>query len=167
MWTLLISIIFPLLQFDFELSDHAIYLSSTELEIRDDKILITAKVFSDDLRDAIKNHDAAQYQPGELQHFASKNSNLIQDYFRHYLTVKNEKGALILRYVESTVEGDAHFVQMQIAQIGKTTALSINASFFMELFPTQMNVVVVKQGDEKTYLKYTYPATPQQINLLN
>jgi hypothetical protein len=153
-------------KFEFVL-DHALYLSSTELKFKEKEILITVKVFSDDLRDAIKNHDPASYQSGELAHFVDANSKLIEDYFRLYLTLKNEKdNTLTLHYMGSSIEGDAHFIQLSAPLKEQEIALSVTASFFIELFPTQMNIVVVKQGDQSTYLKFTYPTAPQQVVIL-
>ena len=142
--------------------DHAIYLSLTEIELKESSATISIKVFSDDLQDALRNH-STRYQPGDLISYFDLNQKLGEVYFQEQLTLTADGKKLDLKLVNYTIEGDAHFVNLSAELPQQMSTMELNASFLMELFPTQTNVVKITQGETVEYLKFTNPVEAQTI----
>ncbi len=143
------------------LPEHALYLSVSELEIvSDGPSTIRIKVFSDDLQNALINF-SQQYQPAGLQTFFEKNTLLAQEYFEEHLQLKVDGEPVSYNYTGHTIEGDAHFITYQFHEEKEITRISMEADFFMELFPTQTNIIKVKRQNEQLHFKFTHPTTPQ------
>ncbi|MEM8895393.1 MAG: DUF6702 family protein [Bacteroidota bacterium] len=143
---------------------HAIYLSLTEIELTEDKAELRVKVFSDDLRDAIKNHDMTSYQGADVADYFSLNESIAQDYFGKYLELEINGLKQELQLTGHYIEGDAHFVSLTCELPESINELSVSASFLMELFPTQLNVVNVKKNGQTQYLKFSHPSKAQILN---
>lgn len=163
-WLIIISVLWLSAASLSEDPVHAIYLSLTELELTQSTAEFNVKVFSDDLRDALKNHNPSTYQPAELHQLLSFNEDLTQAYFDHHLQLTADGTNLSLHLVGHNIEGDAHFINFQTELPDNSSELTINASFLMELFPTQMNVVKVNKGSQMQYLKFNHPARALKIN---
>jgi len=101
--------------------DHAIYLSTIKMEVKSDEISITIKVFEDDLRDALRSHH------GYVIDTTSTSFNEeIESYF--------EKHVINFSTYRSSIE-----------------RLHIKLDYFMELFPTQQNVLHLINKDQTKY----------------
>ena len=147
--------------------NHALYLSMTEVNVEKGSMKVVIKVFSDDLRDALKNHAPAEYQPTDLSQFFSSNKRIATDYFNDKLKLLADKSRLTLALEGHTVEGEIHFITFQSHLTTSMKTLSADATFLMELFPTQVNVIKVKSGDSTHFLKFTNESGPQSVNLQN
>jgi hypothetical protein len=145
--------------------NHALYLSMTEVDIEQGSIKVVIKVFSDDLRDALKNHAPAAYRPADLSRFFSNNKTIAEDYFKDKLKLYADKSRLALTLEGHTVAGDAHFLTYQSHYTTSIKSFSADATFFMELFPTQVNVVKINSGESAHFLKFTHGSGPQSVNL--
>jgi hypothetical protein len=145
--------------------NHALYLSLTEVDIAKDSMKVVVKVFSDDLSDALKNHAPAEYQPADLTLFFSDNETVATDYFNDKLKLFADQSRLNLVLDGHTVEGDAHFITFQSKHSKSIKSLSVEATFLMELFPTQLNVVEINSGGSTHFLKFTNESGPQSVNL--
>lgn len=147
----------------FRAPEHALYLSVSEVKLQPEGIsTIRIKVFSDDLQNAIRNF-SAQYQHASLQEFFEKNERLIMQYFQEHLQLSINGRPVRYTYQSHTVEQDAHFITYRFNWEGEAAKISMEADFFMELFPTQTNIVKVQQQDEQLYFKFTHPAGPQEF----
>lgn len=147
--------------------NHALYLSMTEVKVEKGSMKVVIKVFSDDLRDALKNHAPAEYQPRGLSRFFANNKTIATDYFSDKLKLFADKSRLTLALEEHTVEGDAHFITFQSPFTTTMKTLSAEATFLMELFPTQVNVIKVNSGENTHFLKFTNESGLQSVNLQN
>jgi hypothetical protein len=147
----------------FRAPEHALYLSVSEVKLQPEgKSTIRIKVFSDDLQNAIRNYSSA-YQHDGLQEFFEKNERLIMQYFQEHLQMSINGKPVRYSYQEHSVEQDAHFITYRFSWEGEATKISMEADFFMELFPTQTNIIKVQQQDEQFYFKFTHPAGPQEF----
>jgi hypothetical protein len=126
--------------------DHALYISVAEVNIADDLVDIELKVFTDDLYNALKN-----WNP-ELK---STHSDLamieVQGYFNQYFKLSNGQQSILLTSQKIESNGDAHFIHFKGILIDALAPLTINASYFFELFPTQQNILKVKKGDHQSF----------------
>jgi hypothetical protein len=150
-----------------ERDNHAIYLSMSEVNVKNDSLQVVIKVFSDDLRDALKNHNPIEYQPTDLSQFFARNKTIAIDYFNDKFTLFAEKSRLTLKFEEHSVEGDIHFIMFRSYIASPMKTLTADATFLMELFPTQVNVIKVNRDESTHYLKFTKKSGPQTVNLQN
>lgn len=146
---------------------HAIYLSVTDGEVTEEALHFKVKVFSNDLKDALKNHDPSAYQPAGLSQFFLQNEPLAKRYFEEHFQLWNGEQPLELQLESFTIEGDAHFISFRSVVPNNFKELTVKASFFMELFPTQINVVKMKKGAQLKYLRFNNPAAPQTLSFQN
>ena len=144
--------------------NHAIYLSLTDIEIVEGEAKLKVKVFSDDLRDALKNYQSTEYKPADLQNFFSLNQDLANEYFRAHFQIRVENVQADLLIKGFSIEGDAHFINFSCALPQNFKDITVKADFLMELFPTQTNVVKLKNGAQTQYLKFNMPVVPQTLN---
>lgn len=147
----------------FHIPPHALYISVVEIthSTASKKALISVKVFSDDLQDALKNHSET-YIPGPLDQFAKMNRPLIEKYFNKYFqcSINKETTGLTLKKIE--VENDAHFIYFEVVSPAIWDEIIIEAPFFMELFPSQSNIITIKNGENTSYLRLT-KASPKGV----
>jgi len=143
---------------------HAVFLSLTEGEVAGRVIHFRVKVFSNDLQDALKNHSPSEYTPADLNQFFSLNEDVAKNYFEEHFQLWIDKESLALHLEEFDIEGDAHFISFRASIPEHLKELTVKASFFMELFPTQINVVKVKKGAQLKYLRFDKPDAPQTLS---
>ncbi len=148
-------------------NNHALYISMTEVNVEKDSLHVVIKIFSDDLRDALKNHAPLHYQPTDLSQFFSLNKTIAKEYFEDRLKLFADKSRLTLLLEGHSVEGDIHSISFQSRFTKPIKTLSVDATFLMELFPTQVNVFKINNGESSHFLKITNNSGPQSVNLQN
>ena len=128
------------------IKDHAIYISVIEINER----TISIKVFSDDLHDAVKNYTNESINLSE-EEFLLQYQDQIKKYFvNHFkLLINGKEQELTLE--KTRKEGDASFIYFSLEEQSKWSNVTIEAPYFMELFPDQNNVLTLDYNDEKHY----------------
>ncbi len=126
--------------------DHAIYLSLIEIEQQDGKTEMVVKVFADDLQDAIRNMDGSLEIESETL-FVQNNYDLVSSYFANHLQLTNTRDSIGYKLTEGELVGDSYQVKFIFEMPWQK--LSIKANYFMELFPTQQNIVIVTSNGLK------------------
>ncbi|WP_462248457.1 DUF6702 family protein [Ekhidna sp.] len=114
-------------------ADHDIYLSVLEIDNQEMKI----KVFSDNLKDALKNDNTS-----------------IEDYFRKKIKLQINNQKIEFFFKDSKVEGDSHWITFNLDTPKKWQSFHLEADYFMELFPDQINVIKVL-GEKPQFFKLT------------
>jgi len=102
--------------------DHAIYISV--LEIDDQRLHV--KVFTDNLEDAIRN-----------------DANSIEGYFQKRIRLQINEQNIPFSLDEVVEEGDSYWISFRVETPGHWHSFYLEADYFMELFPDQINVVKV------------------------
>jgi len=102
--------------------DHAIYISVLEIDPQQMKV----KVFEDNLQDALKN-----------------DSNTIEGYFRKKIKLKINGDEVGFDLLDTKIEGDSYWITFRLREHPKWKSFSLEANYFLELFPDQTNVVKV------------------------
>lgn len=133
--------------------DHAIYISVLEIEEKQSRTELRVKVFTDDLANAVKNsftNDVVM-----IEDFPSENEALIEAYFKDHLILKSKSRELDYYFIEYKTVGDSYWFTFEV--LGSIGLLhSIKADYFMELFPTQQNIVTLFDiSGEKKYCRLT------------
>ena len=116
--------------------DHAIYLSTLEINVDQNEIEVVIKVFEDDLRDALRN-----FHSRIMDTSAVLFPDYVAQYFDIHLEIKN--GEMLIEPYQNSVKlvGDSYQIKMSAQIVEPIMLLQIQADYFMELFPTQQNVL--------------------------
>lgn len=110
------------------------------------------KVFSDDLQSAVRN-SSADFQAGPLSNLFEKNEALIRAYFRQHthITINGQLIAPTLSKWEQ--QNDVHLLTFELSCPTQWQEVEFKANFFMELFPTQSNVVSIMNGERRQFAR--------------
>ena len=127
--------------------DHAIYLSVLEIDIQEMRI----KVFQDNLEDAIR-YNSPNFKPGGA--FDVENRPAIEAYFQRKVDLSITDRTVHFYLQNVTVEGDSYLLVFQLAPYETGKTFELEASYLMELFPDQTNVVKVL-GTPPQYFRLT------------
>lgn len=157
--------------------DHAIYLSTLTLS---DEIpgatpgtpILTVRVFSDDLRDAIRNAFPDQQSVSE-ETLCAQHRDQVNAYFSKHLILKtetrqatqsthsslsasSEEMQISLILTEMSRESDVITVSWFASLPKGCKTLTIKADYLMELFPTQTQMVTVKLNGSQQMLRLVH-----------
>ncbi len=124
--------------------DHAIYLSLIEMEVHDQMANLKVKVFTDDLQNAIRNADKGYKYESEIS-FVEGNALLVENYFRKHLMIGQNSQ---IEFKSSELVGDSYWINFQ-ANVLDPNKFEVKADYFMEIYPTQQNIIIVQSGELK------------------
>ncbi len=131
--------------------EHAIYVSVIEADIVEDRVEVEIKVFEDDLRDALRpTSDSLTVE-----------ENLVY-YFNKHLTIGGNQGQASL--IDHYQEGESYRILMNYNLNEGTNKIEVSASYFMELFPTQQNILKVSLREHKAYHIFKAPGDKYVFN---
>jgi len=133
------------------LEDHAIFIALIDIEQDEDLGLqIRVKTFTNDLEDAIYNHSGQRIQ------LIGKNNGMeyqksLNEYFQKFLecSINNQKVNFTLESTQE--ENDTFWLHFNSDFKGEINKLKVKGEFFMELFPTQSNIVRININDKKFF----------------
>lgn len=138
-------------------ADHAIYIGVVQVEHRQGEktAQIKVKVFEDDLRDAVRAAFPDEYRPGPIADFCTTHRVQIERYFRQHLQCRINNKPAGLQFISGRLEQDVYLLQFSFSCPEQWESSSIQADFFMELFPTQSNVLHLQHRQEKRFTRLT------------
>ena len=90
--------------------DHALYLSILEIDEQEMKV----KVFSDDLKDALRNDESS-----------------IEAYFQKKIKLQVNGSPVGFELKEASEEGDSNWITFRLNEHEKWKSFSLDASYFM------------------------------------
>lgn len=128
-------------------TEHGIYISVIEMNYEKNQLHVQIKVFENDLRDAIANEKGIDLNNSKEELRTLEN---FQTYFDKYLVINNEAELLNLKCVSFTVEGDAYFIKFE-SEVRAIRKISMTSTYFMDLFPSQQNILQFSQGEKKLF----------------
>ena len=133
---------------------HALYLGTIQLkhELGEEQAIMHIKVFSDDLQSAIRNA-SQDFQPGPLSDLFEKNEALIKAYFTQHTSIVINEEASVPVLFKWEQQNDIHLLSFRLSCSTQWQALDFQANFFMELFPTQSNVVSIINGEQRQFAR--------------
>ncbi len=118
--------------------DHAVYISVMEFHNSE----LRLKLFTDDLQNAIRNHSDAYVAVSE-ESFCEKNRRHIESYFQKKIKLRINDQPISISYRSSRMEGDSYWITFSFQRIVDWKKFDLTANYFMELFPTQTNIVKI------------------------
>ena len=141
---------------------HAFYVSVIEIDVRDESTEVRVKVFSDDLQAALRNA-FGETAIGEMDQLCADHLQDIGNYFETHLRLEMNDQLLRLEAAKCEQLTDAHWLTFEAAS-SATAQLSIQADFFMELFPTQTQMVHIANGDQRRTLRLTKKEMRKEVS---
>jgi len=126
--------------------DHALYLSVTEVVVAQENYSITVKVFSDDLFSCMYNRDKAL--KSTMDHLVDTE---IEAYFADHLLIQEDEKSEPLTLVSFSTEGDSYFLHFSQVRSKNSDLIKIQLRYFYELFPTQRNILKVKNDADQQH----------------
>jgi len=128
----------------FSSASHAIYIGTIKIYHQEEKghTTMEVKVFSDDLQNALKNEQELAYLPNKSA-MCNNDTDALQQYFDKYLQVWVNDKAMHFQLIDCEVINEVHLLHFAPTSTTQWQVLKVKATFFMELFPTQSNVLQV------------------------
>lgn len=125
--------------------EHALYIGVIQIiyEEENAETKIQIKVFSDDLQSVLQNELGYEEVPS-IEELCTNTSLPIEAYFKKQLTVKANKIPIDFTLIDCEQINDVHLITFKTSKVSDWQVCSIEASFFMELFPLQSNIVNLK-----------------------
>ena len=138
-------------------SSHALYISVVQIDHRDvqSDANILVKVFANDLQDAVRASFPKDFVPTDTDAFCSANKASIEAYFLEKLHVLINGQETTLKFLNGTRENDVFWLKFTLKAPENWADITIRASFFMELFSSQSNIIQVTHASKKRFARLT------------
>ena len=115
---------------------------------------IQVKVFSDDLQ-AILQNEIGYQKIGAMKELCETQPKNLQQYFQRTLQIAINELPIDLVLTNCEQINDVHLLQFKASHCPAIwTQAAIKANFFMELFPTQSNVVQLNYPHSETAIQF-------------
>jgi len=153
-----------ILVFNIQIShSHPIHVSVCNIEIENDTMIISLKLFKNDFQLAIDHNFGRKISIEDISE--KSDLELFNKYTHSALTlIANKKDTLKLNYINNEINEDAIWLNYNcyVADIKK---IMIKNLVFLDLFYDQTNLVIINfQGKQSGY-RFNYKNTDQQIDL--
>ena len=136
-------------------TDHALYIGVIQLEEQNDSTgIISVKVFSDDLQTALQSTYGFEEIEATQELCVSQSEKLLA-YFRDNLDITINGLLSELQLEDCELVNDVHLLHFKIKTPNSWENIEIKAPFFMEVFPTQTNMIQASYEEVKWYGKTT------------
>ncbi len=135
---------------------HAVYLSTFNVAVDAREITTEIRVFEDDLRDVIRDFHGT-YIDTSSQLFVEK----VGEYFNEHAIIKGDHYKIEFEVYELTRAGDSYRIKCRGATPTPAKSLEFAVDYFLELFPTQQNVLNLTNGDQRWY--YIFKKGKEQL----
>ena len=142
---------------DFSDDAHALYISVTEIEISESlELEMVVKLFSDDLYSSMLSREPTIVSV-ESKWNLKEVSNYISD------KIKLRSGGIPVPIIlhEINIEGESTFLRFEGSLHSDSKDLEVQLGHFYELFPTQRNILKLKNGGEQEHAIFV---SAQQVN---
>ena len=144
---------------------HALYISTLTFDESPEsntKGRLTARVFSDDLRDAVQLAFPSSVisSPDSL---SSVHLDALESYFHHHLfvTIDGIRHNPVL--VEAGSEADVTTLTWEVHLPDRMEALTLSADYLMEVFPDQTQMVTLRLGNDQRMFRLIRGASSKTI----
>ena len=145
-------------------ASHAFYLSVIEIrhEAGVDSVEVKVKVFTDDLYTALLNEDSGLQHSG-LSDFYTEHKSAVEKYFMRHLQLAVNEMPLDLQIAQVAEEADALWISISATTPARWRKLVIEADYFMEVYPTQSQMVHIRESDTPYTLRLVKNRVRDQV----
>lgn len=144
---------------------HKFYTSVTQMEYNENEksFQITMNVFIDDLETALTlaNHQQLKWSNDQ----PVLNQKLLQYLTNHFVVSINQQKIKQLKLIGTQEQKDLLTIYFEIPFNKKATEFAIENTFFLDLFPTQTNMVNLAYLNKKHSFLFQKNQTKQFFNL--
>lgn len=126
--------------------------------------MMTVKVFSDDLLNALRNDLQASVPMFEDSICQSYSSN-VSVYFTRHLEIKINGRDVSYTLTNCRSMGGSHWLSFAIDAPHDWLEIGITADYFLELFPTQSNVLTLHANGEKWTSRFNQKNPAQEFRI--
>jgi hypothetical protein len=147
-------------------NDHGIYLSVSEVSFSNSKSqsLIKIKIFSDDFENILRLYNKGKLSSTDI---CAKES-LILSYFTKNMPIKINDKNIKLQWSGCEKIGDSLALHFSFDKPTDGKELKIKATFFTELFPSQQNIIQIKNlGASVRFLKFKQGDSWQTVSFFS
>ena len=132
--------------------NHAIYISVANIDIqaKENVLLISLKVFSDDLEDAIHNHTGVREKVVGRSDFTDL-SEVIEDYINQKFKIFLDEKQVPLQVSSCENIGDTTWIYLTGETGDFKNSIRVSNLVLFEVFDTQKNIVEIEYSGEKYY----------------
>ena len=125
--------------------NHALYIGVIQIVYEEEKDIATIqiKVFSDDLQSVLQNELGYEHV-SSIEALCANTTLPIAAYFKKQLIIKANQLPVDFDLVDCEQINDVHLITFKTNKVSDWQECTIEASFFMELFPLQSNIVNLK-----------------------
>jgi hypothetical protein len=132
-------------------NDHGFYLSVSEVSLSKSQSLIKIKIFLDDFENILRLYNKGKLSSTDI---CAKES-LILSYFTKNMPIKINDKYIKLQWSGCEKIGDSLALHFSFDNPSDGKELKIKATFFTELFPSQQNIIQIKNlGASDRFLKF-------------
>jgi len=130
-----------------DVTKHALYIGVVQITM-EEAMTVQVKVFSDDLQAVLQNELGYQ-EVGAIGSLCETQAEHLQQYFQRTLQVHINEGLIELVLTDCEQINEVHLLHFKARSCPSSwQQVAIKANFFMELFPTQSNVVRLQHKDK-------------------
>ena len=147
---LLFVLVFPLLS---GTPAHKFYVSVTKIEYVKEKnsLQIIAKIFTDDIEDALQEFSAAPISLDTKKETEATDEN-IKKYLLQKIRIKVNGKPVILEYIGKEYEVDMLVAYIEVKNLKDLKTIQIENKVLMEIFPEQQNIIHLKTSNNRRSL---------------
>jgi uncharacterized protein DUF6702 len=148
--------------------EHAFYISVIEImhTSQSSEATLTVKVFSDDLRDALRT--TLESEEALAEHLlCSDHTETISNYFTEHMSLHLNGNPTPLGFTTCEENGDTYQLVFAADCPREWTELEIRADFLMELFPTQSQMVHITHEGNTFTTRITAKRKSQTITFVD
>lgn len=147
---------------------HALYLSVIQIqkEPSAETAQVNIKVFTDDLHSALKNA-FPDYTILKEDLICEEGEAFIETYFQKHFSCEINATRSQLTFQDCQIENEVFWLSFEMTCPKKWLNFKISADFFMELFPTQTNVLNLTNESEKRFCRMTKSESSCQTSFTN
>lgn len=125
---------------------------------------IQLKVFTNDLQDVIHNFAPKQFKASDEKQFFYIHQKQIEQYFSQHLICQINAQNIPIGKATYELKNDVYLINFILTTPKEWKTISIKADYFMELFPTQSNIIHIENGSEKRFGKMSKNADSFELN---
>ncbi|MCF8391420.1 MAG: hypothetical protein K9H12_12050 [Bacteroidales bacterium] len=162
MRVLIIIVFFFVVQIETLLA-HPVHVSICNIEIEQDSMSISFKLFKDDLQLGIEHNFGKYLSIDEL--VKTSDFRLIDDYIQAVFTISSNKMTKMkLNYINYELNEEAIWLNYK-CYVSQLKKIQINNSIFLDLYYDQTNLLIINYHGKQNGYRFTYRNTDQQIDL--
>lgn len=147
-------------------TNHAIYISVAKVNFNKEanEVLISLKVFSDDLEDAIHNYSGKRQKVVGIMDFTDL-SSVIEGYVNKKIELNLDGNQVSLQVDSCENIGDTTWIYLKGETGPFSQSIQVKNQVLFEVFDTQKNIVEIEYSDEKYYYSLTKDEPDATITL--